>query len=91
MVILVNKNDITSCLYVFNSLWPSDAIWWQIWVNIGLVNGLSPYGTKPLPEPVLCGIHLRAILKKVLMNLIFHLCSDIFILTLWPHLPGPVS
>ena len=38
MVILVNKNDITSCLYVFNSLWPSDAIWWQIWVNIGLVN-----------------------------------------------------
>ena len=36
-----------------NSLGPSDAIWWQIWVNIGSGNGLLPYGTKPLLEPML--------------------------------------
>ena len=36
-----------------NSLWPSDAIWRQIWVNIGSGNGLFPDGTKPLPEPML--------------------------------------
>ena len=50
-----------SCFYVssqfsmsqFNSLAPGDAIWWQIWVNIGSGNGLLPDGTKPLPEPVL--------------------------------------
>ena len=28
-----------------------DAIWRQIWVNIGSGNGLLPDGTKPLPEP----------------------------------------
>ena len=37
----------------FNSLWPSDAIWRQILVNIGSGNGLLPDGTKPLPEPML--------------------------------------
>ena len=38
----------------FNSLGPSDAIWWQeIWVNTGSGNGLLPDGTKPLPEPML--------------------------------------
>ena len=31
-----------------NSLWPSDAIWWQIWINVGPGNGLLPDGTKPL-------------------------------------------
>ena len=36
-----------------NSLWPSDAIWREIWVNIGSGNGLLPNGTKPLPEPML--------------------------------------
>ena len=36
-----------------NSLWPSDAIWWQIWVKLGSGNGLLPDGTKPLPEPML--------------------------------------
>ena len=41
----------------FNSLWPSDAIWWQIWVNIGSCNGLLPDGTKPLPEPMLTYHH----------------------------------
>ena len=25
----------------------------EIWVNIGSGNGLLPYGTKPLPEPIL--------------------------------------
>ena len=35
-----------------NSLWPSDAIWRYItdWVNSGSGNGLSPDGTKPLPD-----------------------------------------
>ena len=37
----------------FNSLWPSDAILRQIWVNIGSGNGVLPDGTKPLPEPML--------------------------------------
>ena len=37
---------------IINSLWPSDAILWQIWVNIGSGNGLLPDGTKPLPEPM---------------------------------------
>ena len=35
------------------SLWPSETIWQQIWVNIGSGNGLLPDGTKPLPDPVL--------------------------------------
>ena len=34
-----------------NSLWPSDTIWWLIWVNIGSANGLLPDITKPLHEP----------------------------------------
>ena len=40
-----------------NSLWPSDNIWWQIWVNIGPGNGLLPDGTKPLPETMLTSHH----------------------------------
>ena len=40
-------------VYHVNSLWPSDAIWRQIWINIGSGNGLVPDGTKPLPEPML--------------------------------------
>ena len=35
------------------SLWPSDAIRWEICVNIGSGNGLMPDGIKPLPEPLL--------------------------------------
>ena len=35
------------------SLWPSDTIWPQIWVNIGSGNGSVPDDTKPLAEPVL--------------------------------------
>ena len=29
--------------------------WWQI--NIGLCNGLEPWGNKPLPQPVLAEIY----------------------------------
>ena len=36
-----------------NWLWPSDAIWGHIWVNIGSGIGLLPDGTKPLPKPML--------------------------------------
>ena len=36
-----------------NTLWPSDTIEWQIWVNTGSGNGMLPYDTKPLPEPML--------------------------------------
>ena len=36
-----------------NLLWPSDAKWWQILVNIGSGNGLLPNGTKPLPVTML--------------------------------------
>ena len=38
---------------IVNSLWPSNARWRQIWVNIGSGNGLLLDGTKPLPEPML--------------------------------------
>ena len=37
----------------FNSLWPGDAIWREIWVNTSSGNGLLPDGTTPLPEPML--------------------------------------
>ena len=43
---ITQRNDI-------DSLWSSDAIWRQIWVNICSGNGFLPYGTKPLPEPML--------------------------------------
>ena len=33
-----------------NSLWPSDAIWWLIWVNIGSGNDL-PYSTQLATKP----------------------------------------
>ena len=33
-----------------NSLWPSDARWWQTWVNIGTVKDLLPKGIKSLLE-----------------------------------------
>ena len=55
---------------LINSLWPSDAIWQQIWVNTGSGNGLLPGGTKPLPELMLTDhqssdIHIRAISQKM--------------------------
>ena len=44
----------------------------------------------PLPESMLTylfsGIHLRAILQEVLMNLIHNICSEITLLL--THLPG---
>ena len=56
----------------FNSLGPSDAIWRQIWANIGSSNGLLPDGTKPLPEPMLTyqyvklsDIYLRASSQEI--------------------------
>ena len=36
-----------------NSLWSSDTIWWQIWVNNYSGNGLMLDDPKPLPEPML--------------------------------------
>ena len=72
-----------------NSLWPSDTIWWEIWVSIGWGNGLLPHGTKPLNEPkftsseVFCGYHLRA-MSEVLMSL------EITLLKLLPHLLWPI-
>ena len=74
----------------------------EIWVNIGLGNGLLPDGTKPLPEPplihylnwslkVFCGIQLRGISQEVFMNLICDMCSEITLL--WSLLvsQGPMS
>ena len=43
--------------WVINSLPPSDAIWQQILANKGSDNSLLPYGTKPLPEPMLTSNH----------------------------------
>ena len=47
--------SVLHILKLFNSLWPSDAIWWHRSVNINISsgNGLLPDGTKPLPEPML--------------------------------------
>ena len=45
---------------LFNSLWPSDAISQEIWVNIGSLDGLLPDNTKPLPESMLTGHHLKS-------------------------------
>ena len=36
-----------------NLLCCGEAIWWQIWINIGSGNGLLPDSTKPLPESML--------------------------------------
>ena len=49
----VSEGLLCQIILLFNSWWPSDAIWRQIWVNIGSGNGLLPDGTKPLPEPML--------------------------------------
>ena len=56
--------DISICIFdgnfsdiypvVFNSLWPSDGLWWYIWVNIGIGNSSSE---------VFWGISLRTILQ----------------------------
>ena len=77
-----------------NAVWPSDAIWRHIWVNIGSGNGLLPNGTKSLPEPMLtssdvfCGIHFRVISQEMLINLIRNMCSEIVLLKSPPHLPA---
>ena len=52
---------------IFNSLAPSgDTDLGQI---TGSGNGLLPDGTKPLPEPMFCGMHLKAILQELINNL----------------------
>ena len=64
----------------------------KIWVNLGSGNGLMPHGTKPLPEPMLTFI--KGVLwrspenshKKMLMNYIYNLCSEITLLKSLPHL-----
>ena len=53
--------------------------WWchkatQVWVNIGLGNGLLPNGTKPLPEPMLTSHRLDCISQQVL-KLLFCIVS----------------
>ena len=54
--------------FVLNSLWPSDAIWWQILVNTSSCNGLLPYSTEPLPEPMLTYHHCSLTLQGMLMK-----------------------
>ena len=76
-----------------NPLWPGDAI--RVWVNIGSCNGFLLNGTKPLLEPtnvelsanVFCVIHLRAISKEVVMNLIHNMRLEITYKILTYH-PG---
>ena len=65
-------STISEFRIIINSLWPSDAIWRQIWVNIGLGNGLLPDGTKPLSEPNVdwssvksSDIHIKAISQQM--------------------------
>ena len=55
-----------------NSLWSSDTIGWQIWVNIGSGNGLLPsaitWTNVDLSSKVFFGITLREISQEALMN-----------------------
>ena len=41
------------------------------------MNGLLPDGTKLLPDPMFCGIHLKTISPEMLINLIRNMCSKI--------------
>ena len=69
--------------FLFNSLWPSDAVWWQRSVNIGSGNGLLPDGTKPLSEPMLTShssvrfrdIHLRGISQEIAQESVITLAA----------------
>ena len=49
------KNGNCTMLYNLssNSLCPSEAKWWGIWVNIGSSKDLLPEGTKPFSERML--------------------------------------
>ena len=43
----------SQCLHqttIINSLWPNDAIWWQVGFLIGSGNGLLNNGTKSFPQ-----------------------------------------
>ena len=79
----------------FNSLRPSDTIWWQIYVNIGSSNDLLPDGTKPLPQPMLTssegssGVLVRSISYELLKNQIHEVSLKIALLKSFPFLPGP--
>ena len=48
----INKTKQLLYNRMFNSLWPSDSIWWHDLGEHGSGNGLLPGGTKPLPEPM---------------------------------------
>ena len=84
----------------FNSLWPGDAIWREIWVNTGSSNGLLPDGTKPLPEPIdwLTNVdwssvkssdnHLRAISQKLPQPSISKISLKITYVKFNSNLPG---
>ena len=48
-------DSIHSCLLVLWFIWT--------WVNIGLDNGLMPYGTKPLSQPMLINRQLKFVMS----------------------------
>ena len=67
----------------------------EIWVNIGLGNGLLPDGTKPLPKPMLTDhqwspsdIHTKAISQKMPLTSITKICLKITHLKLHSNFPG---
>ena len=65
----------------------------EIWVNIGSGNGLLPYGTKPLPEPMLLDhqwspSHIREISQEMPQPLITKMCLKITYLNFHSNLPG---
>ena len=49
ILILFAWNHVRPWMVLVNSLWPNNAMWWQILVNIGSGNALLPDGIKPLP------------------------------------------
>ena len=75
-----------SVISLFNSLWPSDILWWQTRALAEVV--LLPDGTKPLPEPSSKVFTWEQFPIKCSSTLIRNRCSEIILLNLLPHLPG---
>ena len=66
-------------MFIHDSLWTSDAIWWHRSGQTSVRNGYLTNGTSPL---------LNQYSQKVLMNLIRKMCSEISLFGLLIHLPA---
>ena len=79
-------------IFGVNSFWPSDAIWWHRsgWTLVQAMACCLMAITSTnidLSWKMFCGIYLRAISEKMLVNLFYNLFSKIRDLKLPPHHP----